>query len=78
MPQDHSTAIIRWREQLDVVGPGLDAFDQTATVSTMLFACRSWLRNHAPAADPQMQDKIQYIDNELTSWMTDRGLAFTG
>lgn len=34
MPKDHFDAIVRWRDQLDRVG--LDSFEQSATVSTML------------------------------------------
>lgn len=77
MPPNHSSAIIRWRDQLDELGGGLEAFEQSATVSTMLFGCHSWLMHHAGGAPPEETVKIEQIKVELEKWMSGRGLTFT-
>lgn len=77
MPPNHSSAIIRWRDQLDALGGGLEGFDQAATVSTMLFGCHSWLRHHAGGASPEETTRMEQIKVELEKWMSGRGLTFT-
>lgn len=77
MPKDHFDAIVRWRDQLDRVGPGLDRFEQSATVSTMLYGCRSWLEHHGVTAETQMLERIRSIEAELTAWMAIRGRTST-
>jgi len=77
MPPNHASAIIRWRDQLDRLGEGLEAFEQSATVSTMLFGCHSWLKHHADAAPADEATRIEGIRIELEQWMKVRGLSFT-
>lgn len=70
MPSNHFAAIVRWREQLDALGPGLESFDQAATVSTMLFGCQTWLEHHAATASVPDVGRIQRIKTELELWLT--------
>ena len=77
MPPNHASAIIRWRDQLDELGGGLVAFDQSATVSTMLFGCHSWLEHHAATASADETARMERIKAELEKWMSARGLTFT-
>lgn len=77
MPKDHFDAIVRWRDQLDRVGPGLDGFEQSATISTMLYGCRSWLEHYGKTAEPQMLETIRSIEAELVAWMVARSRTFT-
>jgi hypothetical protein len=58
MPPNHAAAIIRWRNHLDELGGGLDAFDQSATVSKMLFGCHSWFKHHAEIASAEEAARI--------------------
>ena len=78
MPANHAPAIIRWRTQLDTLGKGLNGFDQSATVSTMLYGCNSWLTHHAQAASPDEVAKIRRIKAELERWLEARGLTYFG
>lgn len=77
MPRDHYAAIVRWRDQLDLAGQGLDDFEQSATVSTMIYGCRSWLEHYGTTADAAKLDRIRSIEAELTAWMANRGRTFT-
>jgi hypothetical protein len=77
MPPNHASAVIRWRDQLDELGDGLEAFDQSATVSTMLFGCNSWLTHHAGTATPDEVARMKRIKAELETWMSVRGLSYT-
>ena len=77
MPPNHASAIIRWRNHLDELGGGLEAFDQSATVSTMLFGCHSWLKHHAGMASAEEAATMQRIKAELEEWMRMRGLSYT-
>ena len=77
MRPNHASAIIRWRDQLDELGGGLEAFDQSATVSTMLFGCHSWLAHYAGTASPDEVARMERIGDELEDWMSGRGLTYT-
>lgn len=77
MPPNHASAIIRWRDQLDKLGGGLETFDQSATVSTMLFGCHSWLKHHAGSASAEEAANMTRIKAELETWMSVRGLRYT-
>lgn len=77
MPTNHASAIIRWRDQIDELGGGLEAFDQSATVSTMLFGCHSWLKHHAGIASAGEAATMHRIKAELEAWMNARGLRYT-
>lgn len=77
MTKNHAAAIIRWREEVDRLGGGLDKFEQSATVSTMLFGCHSWLDRHSDTAAAEEISGIQKIKAELESWMQARGRTFT-
>lgn len=77
MPPNHAAAIIRWRDQLDELGEGLEAFEQSATVSTMLFGCHSWFKHHADTALPEDANRMERINAELENWMSVRGHTFT-
>jgi len=77
MPPNHASAIIRWRDQVDELGGGLEAFDQSATVSTMLFGCHSWLKHHAGTASAVEAATMHRIKAELEAWMSARGLRYT-
>lgn len=77
MPPNHASAIIHWRNQLDELGGGLEAFDQSATVSTMLFGCHSWLKHHAGVASAEEAATMQRIKAELEKWLRMRGLSYT-
>lgn len=78
MHMDHSDAIIRWRDQLDTAGSGLEGFEQSATISTMLFGCKAWLLSHGQNADGTTMDRIRQIEAELTSWLAERGQVYRG
>lgn len=75
--KDHSKAIIRWRQGVESFEGGLAVFQQSATVSTMLFGCRSWLRTHAGEASPAEVAEIERVKSELEHWMSARGLTYT-
>lgn len=77
MPPNHASPIIRWRDQLDRLGGGLEAFDQSPTVSTMLFGCHSWLKHHAGTASAEEAATMKRIKAELETWMSVRGLSYT-
>lgn len=77
MPPNHASAIIRWHDQLDALGGGLEAFEHSATVSTMLFGCYSWLKHHAATASAEEAVRMHQITAELEKWMGVRGLTFT-
>lgn len=77
MPPNHAIAIIRWRDQLDELGGGLEAFDQSATVSTMLFGCHSWLKHHAQTSSDDERARMELIKAELEQWMSVRGLLYS-
>jgi hypothetical protein len=77
MPTNHAPAIIRWREQLDRQPGGLAAFEQSSTVSTILFGCHRWLDTHAQAASEEERSQIESIVAELEEWMRQRGKIFT-
>lgn len=74
---NHAPAIIRWREDVENNG-GLDAFDKSSTVSTMLFGCLRCLQNPSGTSDPDQMERIERIRSELEAWMKSRNLAFTG
>ena len=78
MIDPYFSAIVRWREQLDQMGGGLAAFEQSATVSTMLFGCRRWIETKAGVAAAGDVERIQHIRDELEHWLEKRGLTFTG
>lgn len=77
MTKNHAAAIFRWREQVDQISGGLATFNQSATISTMLFGCNTWLRNHADSASEAEIERIETIKAELEAWLAQRGLAFT-
>lgn len=77
MPANHASAIIRWREQLDELGGGREDFDQSATVSTMLFGCHSWVKHHAGTAPADEKASMERIKAELEEWMSARGLTYS-
>lgn len=75
MPQNFAPAIIRWRDHLETQPGGLSAFDQSYTVSTMLFGCHRYLAAHAPDVSPE-KDRIEAIRGELEGWMRERGYVY--
>lgn len=75
MPQNFASAIIRWRDHLDSRPGGLSAFDQSYTVSTMLFGCHRYLEAHGAHATPE-KDRIEAIKGELEAWMRERGCVY--
>lgn len=76
MSKNHAPAILRWRDQVERIHGGLDAINQSATVSTMLFGCRSWLRDYAADAADEEIERIDAIRAELEGWLAKRGLKF--
>ena len=76
MPPNYASAIIRWRDQLDQLGGGLEAFDQPATVSTMLFGCLTWRQHYAATASADESARVERIKAELENWMSARGLTY--
>lgn len=77
MSKSHAAAIIRWRDQVTNISGGLDKVEQSATVSTMLFGCHSWLEKHGERSPPEVVTRIEVIKAELEDWMQTRGLTFT-
>lgn len=77
MSKNHAAAILRWREQVEQYFGGVESFDQSATISTMLFGCQSWLRVHAAGASEAEIRQIEAIKAELEDWLERRGLVFT-
>ena len=76
MPKNHAPAIITWWEHLQLQPGGLEAFDQSQTVSTMLFGCHRSLETQALAEDLDTRARIEAIRDELEAWMRQRNLAF--
>lgn len=73
-----AAAIISWREHLEQHGGGLASYEQSYTVSTMLFGCHQWLDRHSADASPNQTRRIEEIRYELEEWMGQRGLAYNG
>ena len=74
MKKDYAPAILHWREYVTKVYGGLDAFEQSSTISTMLFGCDRWLEQYGE--DQQYDDtrvRIEVIRSELEAWMQQRG-----
>jgi hypothetical protein len=76
MSKAHASAIIRRRDQVTAILGGLDQVEQSATISTMLFGCHSWLEKHASDSTPEVVRRIEEIKTELEGWMRSRGLNF--
>lgn len=77
MPTNHAAAILAWRSHVDNQPGGLETFDQSSTVSTMLFACNTWLSQYADMANEIEVDRITLIKSELEAWMIARGHLLT-
>lgn len=73
----HASAIIRWRSEVEKNG-GISQFEQSATVTTMLFGCHRWLESQAATADHNVVRSIEVIKGELEQWLADRGLRYAG
>lgn len=73
----HASAIIHWRSEVEKNG-GMSHFEQSATVTTMLFGCHRWLEFHAATADHDVVRSIEAIKNELEQWLADRGQRYAG
>jgi hypothetical protein len=74
---NHAPAILRWWEGVTKQEGGLGAFEQSATISTMLFACNRWLSTNAGSSTASEIAQIERIKSELGGWMDDHGLQFT-
>lgn len=75
MPNHFASAIIRWRDHLESQPGGLSAFEQSYTVSTMLFGCHRYLSAHEADASAE-KERIETIKGELEAWMLDRGYVY--
>lgn len=75
MPKHFASAIIRWRDHLESQPGGLPAFDQSYTVSTMLFGCHRYLAAYATDASSE-KERIETIKGELETWMRERGYVY--
>jgi hypothetical protein len=75
MPKHFASAIIRWRDHLDSQTGGLGGFDQSYTVSTMLFGCHRYLEAHGTEVSPE-KERIDAIKAELEAWMAERGYSY--
>lgn len=75
VPKDHAPAILRWREYVAKLYGGLDAFDQSSTISTMLFGCDRWLEEYGASEQDDTRERIKTIRAELEAWMGQRGLT---
>jgi hypothetical protein len=78
MPTNHAPAILKWREDIDRYEGGLSPTLRSSTVSTMLFGCHQWMRNHAKSASQDEIERIEQIKSELETWLTERNLTFGG
>ena len=76
MAVNAAAAIISWREHLEQHGGGLASYEQSFTVSTMLFGCHRWLDRHGVDAPPAQAERIAEIRHELEDWMVQRGLTY--
>lgn len=77
MPINHGPAILRWWQHLERQPGGLAAFEQSHTVSTMLFGCHRWLSTNGKDASEEERRSIEAIRAELEDWMIQRGLQYT-
>ena len=75
MAKDYSRAILNWRENVTKIHGGLDAFDQSPTISTMLFGCNRWLEEHEEDQHDDIRRRIVDIKSELEAWKRQRNLT---
>jgi hypothetical protein len=61
---------------LDSQPGGFGEFDQSHTVSTMLFGCHRYLEAHGTEVSPE-KERIEAIMAELEAWMAERGHSYT-
>lgn len=78
MRANHANAIITWRSQLDRIGTGLAAFEQSSTVSAMLFGCYRCLEDPESGLSSELTAELETIKAELEEWMSKRGLKYLG
>lgn len=74
---DYAPAIRHWWAHVEKNG-GLASYEQSATVSTMLFGCNRWLELNAGKSSAQDISEIERIRDELCNWIKLRGKTYRG
>lgn len=74
---DYAPAIRHWWAHVEKNG-GLASYEQSATVSTMLFGCNRWLELNAGNSSAQDISEIERIKDELHNWIKLRGKTYSG
>lgn len=70
------SAILAWREHIDVAYGGLSSFDNAASVRTILFACNAWLASDI--GDNASRERVSLIKAEIEDWLSGRHEPYLG